>query len=188
VQTGVVYFAAHEFGGNGADDLFMVNTDAPFISLPVTNVAIPGVHVSNVVANAWGAQVAFARTDTSATLTTNQHPFVVDLTSFLFERDLLPTWTSGGMFTGRVMDGSFRFMPPAGTAPSALVFAFGLFVQAGDPFGIAQTCAPTYYPLASVGDPIAEPIAVTLPLVDTAPLGLDFRFYVANAIPFPGDP
>jgi hypothetical protein len=188
VQEGMVYFAAHEFGGNGADDLFAVNANSPFIALPVTNASLAGIHVSNVVPNAWGAQVAFARTDTSAPLTTNQHPFVVDLTSFLYERDLLPTWVSGGMFTGRVMDGSFQFLPPAGTAPSALVFAFGLFVQPGDPFAIAQTCAPTYYPLASVGDPITEPIAVTLPLVDTAPLGLDFRFYVGNAIPFPGIP
>ena len=188
VQEGMVYFTAQRFGGNGADDVFAVNSDSPFIALPVSSSTIPGVQVTNLVANAWGAQVAFARTDTPALLTTNQHPFVVDLTSFLFERDLLPSWTSGGMFTGRVMDGSFRFLPPAGTAPSALVFAFGLFVQAGDPFAIAQTCAPTYYPLASVGDPIAEPIAVTLPLVDTAPLGLDFRFYVANAIPFPGTP
>ena len=81
---------------------------------------------------------------------------------------------------GRVMDGSFHFLPPSGTAGDALVFSFGL---QGLPTGIALMATPAYYPLAAVSDVLAQPIPVVIPLVDTLLLGTDYRFYVNYAAP-----
>ncbi len=184
VQAGMVYFVAHQVGGNGADDIYAFNRDAPFINLPITSALTPGVHVNNVVPNPFSAKVGFARTDSTDPTASRQHPFVVDLNNFLFERDVLPTYQSGGAFFGRVMDGSLAFVPATGSAGDAMVFAFGL--QSLQPFGIAQICAPTYYPLATVSDPLIEPIPVTIPITDTLLLGSDFRFYLHAVTPFNG--
>ena len=92
----------------------------------------------------------------------------------------MPTLTSGGVAFGRLMDGSFHFIPPEGSAGDALVFSFGLTSLTG---GIAGLATPAYYPLAAVSDLLAEPIPVLIPLVDTFLLGTDFRFYVPAAGP-----
>ena len=102
---------------------------------------------------------------------------VVDLDGFMFERDLLPMWTSAGAF-GRIMGGSLHFVPPGGTAGDALVFSYGFGAL---PNGIALIATPAYYPLAAVSDPLAQPVPIVIPLVDTLLLGTDYRFYVPDA-------
>jgi hypothetical protein len=186
VQDGMMFFTAHRAGdGLEADDVFVVNSEAPFVHFPVTDVGTPGVHVTNVTPNPHAAHVAFARTNDANPTAPRQHPFVVDMTSFLFERDIFPTFQSGGNFIGRVMDGSFHFLPPSGNAPTALILVLGF--SSLEPFGIAQTAAPGYYPLSAVSDPVTEPIPIVLAITDTISLPNDFRFYVVNALPFLGD-
>lgn len=182
VQQGMMYFTAHVQGGNQSDEIFGANLDTPFVTFRATTTAKTNLVVSNVVPDPYGGRVAFARTDTGDPVGPTQHPFVVDLGNFLFERDLLPIWTSGGVNIGRVMDGSFHFLPPSGTAGDALVFSFGL---QGLPSGIALMATPAYYPLAAVSDVLAQPIPVVIPLVDTLLLGTDYRFYVNYAAPAP---
>ncbi len=181
VQEGMVYYKAQVLGGNGAENVYALNTGAPFVSFAVTNATIPGALVRNLSPNAFGAQVAFSRSMNATPLTNNERPFVVDLTNFLFERQLLTEFPPG-----RLMDGGFIFLPPTTGAPQALVMAFG-FNTIG-PFAIANEGAVTYYPLTNVSDLLTEPVPLHLPLVDTLLLPLDTRFYLANAIPFPGAP
>jgi hypothetical protein len=181
VQEGMLYFAAHVKGGNGGDELITVNRDAPFVSLQATSSAKPGTHLSNISPSVSSGKVAYARTDTATKQAANQHPFIVDLDHFLFERDVLPTWSLNGGFLGRVMDGSLHIVPPEGSAGEGLVFCFGLVAQ--PTYGVAQIAAPAYYPLSSVSDTLAEPIPVVIPLIDTLLLGADFRFYVTWAGP-----
>ena len=76
------------------------------------------------------------------------------------------------------MDGSFHFIPPAGSAGEALVLSFGVGAL---PTGIALQATPAYYALGAVSDPLAEPIPVLIPLVDTGLLGTDYRFYLPSA-------
>jgi hypothetical protein len=178
VQDGLMYFSAHRAGGNGADDVFAVNTNIPFVAFPATAATKPGVHVSNIVADPYSAKLAFARTDAADAYGATQHPYVVDLDNFLFERDLVPTFVTAGTKLGRLMDGSFHFIPPVGSASDALVFSFGLTSLTG---GIAGIATPAYYPLAAVSDLLAEPIPVLIPLVDTFLLGTDYRFYIPSA-------
>jgi hypothetical protein len=184
VQEGLLYFSAHRAAGNGADDVFALNRDIPFVTFAATAATKPGVHVSNLAADPHSAKLAFARTDTTDPYAASQHPYVVDLDNFLFERDLMPTFASGGVALGRLMDGSFHFIAPSGSAGDALVFSFGLTSLTG---GIAGVATPAYYPLAAVSDLLAEPIPVLIPLVDTFLLGTDFRFYVPAAGPSPGN-
>lgn len=185
VQSSMLYFTAHVANGNGSDEIFALNRDAPFVTLQATSTALSGVHVRNVVPDPYSGKVAFSRSGTAALNAANEHPYVVDLDHFLFERDVLPTWSVGGNPIGRVMDGSFHFIAPSGSADEALVFSFGLLVMPNG--GIAQSAPPAYYPLATVSDPLAEPIPVLIPLIDTALLGGDFRFYLLNAGPSKGD-
>jgi hypothetical protein len=186
VQQGMLYFTAHVKDGNAGDELMALNRDAPFVALQATFSAKPDTLLSNVSPSASSGKVAFARTDTSATNAANQHPFVVDLDHFLFERDVLPTWTTpGGGFLGRVMDGSLHIVPPQGGAGEGLVLGFGL--TALPSLGTAHVAVPAYYPLATVSNPLAEPIPVVIPLIDTLLLGADFRFYVPFAAPSQSD-
>ncbi len=175
----MLYFAAHRLGAQGADDVFAVNLDAPFVSLPLAQAQHPGAHVSNITPSPISSMVAFARTDGGLPHDPRQHPFVVDLAGFLFERDVMPQFLAAGTFLGRVMDGSFHFVPASGNAPPGLVLGFGL--SAVPPYGIAQTCAPTLYPLSTLTNLLAEPIPITIPLVDTIELSAAFRFYVPSA-------
>jgi hypothetical protein len=181
VQDGMLYFTAHITGGNGGDELVTLNRDAPFVALQATYSAKPGTLLSTIEPSSSSGKVAFARTGSPALNAANQHPFVVDLDHFLFERDVLPTWTANGTFLGRVMDGSLHIVPPAGGAGEGLVFAFGL--AALPTFGTAQIAVPAYYPLTSVSNTLAEPIPTVIPLIDTFLLGADFRFYVPYAGP-----
>jgi len=181
VQDGMLYWAAHYKGGNDADNLFGFNLKTPFVAFAGANVTSPGVHVSDITPDPFGGKVAFSRTDTPAKNANNQHPFVLDLTNFMFERDLTPTWTQGGgAFWGRVMGGSFHFIQPVGNAGEALIFAFGL---GSGPNGIADVATPAYYPLAGVSNPLIEPVPTLIPLVDTSILGGDYRFYIPTAGP-----
>ncbi len=180
VQDGIIYFSAHRAGGNGSDDVFALDRDSPFVTFGATSATMSGVHVTNIAPDPYGGRVAFARTATSDAFGPTQHPYVVDLDNFLFERDLLPKYVSGGNPLGRVMDGSFHFIAPTGSAGDAFVFAFGLIALNG---GIAGLATPAYYPLGAVSDLLAEPIPVIIPLVDTFLLGQDFRFYIAAAGP-----
>jgi len=180
VQDGIVYFTAHRAGGNGSDDVFALDRDSPFVTFAATAATKAGVHVTNVLPDPYSGLLAFARTATSDAFGPTQHPYVVDLENFLFERDLMPNYMSGGNTLGRVMDGSFHFIAPTGSAGDALVFAFGLTALNG---GIAGLATPAYYPLSAVSDLLAEPIPVIIPLVDTFLLGTDFRFYIPVAGP-----
>jgi hypothetical protein len=180
-QDGMLYFAAHIRGGNGGDELIALNRNAPFVALRATFSAKPGTALTNISPATSSGKVAYARTDTVAVNAANQHPFVVDLDHFLFERDVLPTWTANGAFAGRVMDGSLVIVPPQGNAGEGLVFCFGLVAQ--PTFGTAHISAPAYYPLASVSNSLAEPIPIVIPLIDTLLLGADFRFYITYAGP-----
>ncbi len=178
-QDGILCWASPFQGGNGGDNVIVLNRKTPFVAFAATDVQAPGVRVSNIVPDPYGGKVAFARTDTPASNAANQHPFVVDLDAFLFERDLTPTWTLGGGFWGRVMDGSFHFIPPSGTAGEALVFAFGLGTIPET--GIALIATPAYYPLAGVSNLLIEPVPVLVPLINTELLGTDYRFYIPAA-------
>ncbi len=178
VQDGLLWFAAHLQSGNGSDELFAANLESPFVSFRATFTNESGLHVRNITPNPHGGTVAFARTDGTSTTAATQHPYVVDLDAFLFERDLLPIWASGGTNIGRVMDGSFHFLPPSGTAGDALVFSFGLSAL---PTGTALIATPAYYPLAAVSDVLAEPVPVVIGLIDTFLLGTDYRFYLPFA-------
>ncbi|HZM00559.1 MAG TPA: hypothetical protein VFD43_09945 [Planctomycetota bacterium] len=184
-QAGMIGFTAHLAGGNGSDEVFALNRDAPFVSLQATATGLTGVHVRNLALDPYSGKLAFSRSGTSAVQAANEHPYVVDLDNFLFERDLLPTWSVNGNPVGRVMDGSFHFVAPSAGADEALVFAFGLAAMPKS--GVAQTAPPAYYSLAAVSDPLAEPVPVIIPLVDTALLGGDFRFAVLTAGPSQGD-
>ena len=183
VQDAMVAFTAHLAGGNGSDEVFILNRDSPFVAVQATSTALAGVHVRNLANDPYSGKLAFSRTSSSATAIANEHPFVVDLDNFLFERDLLPTWVVSGNAIGRVMDGSFQFVAPSGSADEALVFSFGLDVTPG---GIAHTAPPAYYALSAVSNPFAEPIPTIIPLIDTLLLGSDFRFYVLAAGPSTG--
>lgn len=183
VQDAMVAFTAHLAGGNDSDEVFVLNRDSPFVAVQVTSTGLAGVHVRNVATDPYSGKVAFSRTSSSAAAVANEHPFVVDLDNFLFERDLLPTWVLSGNPIGRVMDGSFQFVAPSGSADEALVFSFGLDVTPG---GMAQTAPPAYYALSAVSNPLAEPIPTIIPLIDTQLLGPDFRFYVLAAGPSTG--
>jgi len=183
-QEGMLYFTAHVAGGNGSDEVVALNRDSPFVALQATSTALTGVHVRNVAVDPWSGKLAFSRSGTSDLGAANEHPYVVDLDAFLFERDLLPAWMVGGSPIGRVMDGSFQFIAPSGGTDEALAFAFGLAVTPQG--GVAQTAPPAYYSLSAVSDPLAEPIPVVIPLIDTALLGADFRFYVLAAGPSTG--
>jgi len=185
VQDAMVAFTAHLAGGNGSDEVFLLNRDSPFVAVQATSTALAGVHVRNVASDPWSGKLAFSRSGTSTTGVANEHPYVVDLDNFLFERDLLPTWTVSGSPIGRVMDGSFQFVAPSGSADEALVFSFGLDVAPGG--AVAQTAPPAYYALSAVSNPLAEPIPTIIPLVDTLLLGADFRFYVLAAGPSTGN-
>jgi hypothetical protein len=185
VQDAMVAFTAHLAGGNGSDEVFLLNRDSPFVAVQATSTALAGVHVRNVASDPWSGKVAFSRSGTSTAGIANEHPYVVDLDNFLFERDLLPTWTVSGSPIGRVMDGSFQFVAPSGSADEALVFSFGLDVAPGG--AVAQTAPPAYYALSAVSNPLAEPIPTIIPLVDTLLLGADFRFYVLAAGPSTGN-
>ncbi|MGQ0553630.1 MAG: hypothetical protein ACT4PU_10465 [Planctomycetota bacterium] len=185
-QAGLTYFVAHRqngSGGNGADDIFAVNRDTPFVAFEGTQAALPGVHVTNLVPSPVSARFAFARGDTADRLAANQHAFVVDLDNFLYERDVTSIVKVGNAFLGRVMDGSMHFVPPTGDADDALVFSFGL----GAVVGIAAGAAPIYYPLGASSNPVAEPVPVLVPLIDTAYLGNDFRFYLTFVRPSQGN-
>jgi hypothetical protein len=184
-QEGMLYFTAHVVGGNDSDEVVALNRNAPFVALQATSTGLAGVHVRNVAVDPWSGKVAFSRSGTSVLGVANEHPYVVDLDSFLFERDLLPTWMVSGSPIGRVMDGSFQFIGPSGSADEALAFAFGLDVTPQS--GVAQTAPPAYYSLSAVSDPLAEPIPVVIPLIDTGLLGADFRFYVLAAGPSTGN-
>jgi hypothetical protein len=183
VQDAMVAFTAHLTGGNESDEVFVLNRDSPFVAVQTTSTGLAGVHVRNVASDPYSGKLAFSRSSSSATGVANEHPFVVDLDNFLFERDLLPTWVVSGNSIGRVMDGSFQFVAPGGSAGEALVFSFGLDVTPG---GMAQTAPPAYYALSAVSNPLAEPIPTIIPLVDTQLLGPDFRFYVLAAGPSTG--
>jgi hypothetical protein len=178
VQQGFMYFTAHELAGNGSDEILALNVDTPFVAFQATNTPKAALSIADLVPNPYGATVAFARNDGTDALAPTQHPFVVDLDNFLFERDLLPMWTSAGANLGRVMGGSFHFLPANDTAGDALVFAYGF---GSLPNGISLMATPAYYPLAAVSDLLAQPVPIVIPLVDTLLLGNDYRFYVPDA-------
>ena len=182
VQDSRMYLTAHHVASDGTDtatdEISVFNMAMPFITISVTSDSPAGGHITNLQPSPHANLVAFARTDTADPLANNQHPFVVDLDAFLYERDLVPYMQVGGQQIGRVMDGSFHFIPPLGTAPSALVFSMGYQAL---PSGIAHVAVPAYYPLASVSDPLVEPEPVLIGLVNTGLLAQDFRFYLPSA-------
>lgn len=206
-QDGRIYFTGRRIdaGGDdtGRDDLFVLDRDFPFLAFPVTETdpQDDGAVVTNITADPERGRVAFARTfpaepdEFSGPLGPNQHLYVVDLDQFLFERDVMSNLVAvGNDRFGRVMDGSVHFIPPVGSASSALVFSLGFDVvfipPYGDEFpgqvasGIAQIATPIYYSLASVSDPVTEPTPLLIPLVDTLQFGLNYRFYVPSAGPY----
>jgi hypothetical protein len=179
-QPGLIYFTGHRQGGNGADEVLAFHREIPFIAFEVTSVLDPGSHITNLVPNPFGNTVAFSRTQGPDRNAASQHPFVVDLANFLFVRDLASTLVDGSNnFLGRVMDGSFQFVPPSGNASDALILSIGFFAH---PNGISFTATPVYYSLATVSDTASEPIPVLIPLLTTASLvGTPWRFYIPYA-------
>ena len=183
-QEGRMFFTGHPIdpadgSDTGRDELFVVNVDAPFVSFQATQDSSDGeAEISNVAPNPYSGTVAFARSLGPDPAAPTQHAYVVDLDNFLFERDLLPDFVIGGEFIGRVMDGSFHFVAPTVDTTDALVLSFGYQAL---PNGIAHVATPAYYSLGPVSDPDIEPKPILLPLVDTALLGLDYRFYIPSA-------
>ncbi len=206
VQDGRIFFAGRRLSATGEDpgraDVYVVDTEFPFLAFPVTNTTEDDAVVTNITADPTQGRVAFARTfdanpadsQPSDPLGSNQHLYVVDLDQFLFERDVMSDLVMGGQRFGRVMDGSVHFIPAVGGASSALVFSLGFQVLRvpafeGGPLittGIAQVATPIYYSLASVSDPVTEPTPLLIPLVDTLQYGFNYRFYVPSAGPYVG--
>jgi len=187
VQDGFMFFTAHLAGdANGTDELFGFHQDAPFLSITITSGSPAGSHISNVTPDPYGSRVAFAQTADTDPLAATQHGFVADFSSFGFVRDLTPTFVSGGSNIGRVMDGSFHFLPassalqsPQWNASPALVFCIGDSVDSNT--GVARQTAPVYYSLANLSNTLLEPIPVLLPLFNVAPLGPNYRIYLTSA-------
>lgn len=181
-QSNMLYFRAHlQSDAAATDEIFAFNMASPGIAFPVTSGSAPGSHVSNITPSPFGGSVAFARTQGTSILGADQHLFAVDLTTFLFERDITSAYSSFGTHFGRLMDGSVHFLPsdPITGAGTALVFSFGL---TADPLtGVAQASVPVYYPLANLANPVAEPNPLLIPLVDIVGLGPSFRLYVPSA-------
>ena len=75
------------------------------------------------------------------------------------EQEQLLHLVFGGEPVGRVMDGSFHFLPPTTNASDALVFAFGYQAL---PSGIAHISTPAYYSLAAVSDPLPRSNSIRL--------------------------
>ena len=182
VQAGTVWFTADEAGlASGADELFCFNGNAPFIGVQLTEFSPPGSHITNIVADPYASRAAFAQTATSDALGKTQHPFVADLSSFVFVRDLTPSLVNSSGPFGRVMDGSFHFIPPAPGVPDALVFSVGVDVDPAD--GLARDCAAVYYSMANVSDLLLEPDAVLVGILSTFDIGPDNRIYITSAGP-----
>ncbi len=186
-QDGLVYFTGHvALDATETDEIFAVDAEAPFVSLEVTAASPAGSHISNLAPSPNSALIAFARTGGADRWAATQHPFVVDLDNFLFERDLTPTFQSGGQPFGRVVDGSLHFIPPTSGAGEALVFSAGNSVFEGS-FGTAQNTSTVYTPLANVSDPVAEPLPLLIPLLSTNNLGAGYRIYVLSAAASPNE-
>ena len=75
---------------------------------------------------------------------------------------------------------SRTFIPPTSGAGEAVIFAAG-FNVVPDSLGIAQNTSSVYYPLATVSDPLAEPVPVLTPILSTFGLGFGHRIYLLSA-------
>jgi hypothetical protein len=180
-QSGMHYFTSHLNGdATLTDELFVVDADAPFVALEVTSGSPEGAHITNVAPSPYSSVVLFARTSDSARYASTQHPFAVDLDNFLFERDLTPAFQVGGQPFGRLMDGSIHFIPATSGAGDAVIFAAGSNVVA-ESFGVAQNTSSVYYSLASVSDPVTEPLPTLIPVLSTNSLGVNYRIYILSA-------
>jgi hypothetical protein len=181
VQDGLIYFVAHEaLDGTETDKLYAINMNQPFVSFEVSGNTQPGAHITNVTPNPYSSSVAFARTFDDDRFAARQHPIVVDLDNFLFERDLTGSIVNQGIPQGRVMDGSFHFVAPTGGAGDGLIFAAGLSTVNGSE-GIAEGTAVVYYPLENLSDVLAEPVPLLIPILDTFALGPLHRLYITGA-------
>jgi len=194
VQGTMMFFTSHMAGDlTETDELFGFDMNAPFLGVSITGESGAGTHISNVTPDPFGSRVAFAQTADSDPLGNTQHAFVSDLATFSFIRDLTPALVLNGNIIGRVMDGSFHFLPPSNTqvpvdwdAEGALVFSIGNKV---DPVtGVATQTAPVYYPLANLANTLLEPVPVLLPLLSTQELGPNYRIYLPSAGLSTGDP
>jgi hypothetical protein len=187
IQAGFMFFTAHLAGDpTDTDELFGFDLDAPFVGMTLTSGSIAGTHISNVTPDPFGSRVAFAQTADTDPFSATQHAFIADLASFGFIRDLTPGLVSGGNTIGRLMDGSFHFLPASSSqapaqwnAGEALVFCIGNSVDLNT--GVARNTAPVYYPLANLSNTLLEPIPVLLPLFNVAPLGPNYRIYLTSA-------
>jgi hypothetical protein len=179
-QEGSFWFVAHEAGlGSDADELFCFDGTAPFLGLQLTEFSAAGSHITNVVPDPFATRTAFSQTADADPFGNTQHPFVVDFTSFLVKRDLTPILTSNGEPFGRVMDGSFHWIPPGNGVVDALVFSVG---PDSDPAtGLARDTLPVYLSMANITDVLLEPDPLVIALINNIDIGSDFRFYVLSA-------
>jgi hypothetical protein len=181
IQSSMMYFTAHLEGDNSqTDELLGFDRDSPFVTLQLTEGSPTGSHITNVSPNPYSSSVFFARTNDSDRYGVTQHPFGVDLDNFLFQRDMTPTFSMGGVPFGRVVDGSIHFVPPTGGAGDALIFSAGSSVVPGS-FGVALDTSTVYSPLVNLSDPLLEPIPVLVPLLDTNNLGMGYQVFVVSA-------
>ena len=81
---------------------------------------------------------------------------------------------------GRVVDGSIHFVPATDGAGDAVVFSAGSSLVPGA-FGIPLNTATVYAPLVNLSDPLAEPIPLLIPVLDTFNLGDGYQVYVVSA-------
>ena len=181
IQSSMMYLTAHLEGDNSqTDELLGFDRDSPFVTLQLTEGSPTGSHITNVSPNPYSSSVFFARTNDSDRYGVTQHPFGVDLDNFLFQRDMAPTFSMGGVPLGRVVDGSIHFVPPTGGAGDALIFSAGSSVVPGS-FGIALDTSTVYSPLVNLSDPLLEPVPVLVPLLDTNNLGMGYQVFVVSA-------
>ena len=116
-----------------------------------------------------------------------QGAYVADLSAFGFVRFLTPDLVDGnGDPAGRLMDGSFQFIPPSVDVGSALAFVMGL--DADPSSGVARQTAALYYPMQNVSNLLLEPKALLLPLLSTGVLGPNSRIYLQAASLSTGEP
>ncbi|RKY22396.1 MAG: hypothetical protein DRQ55_01165 [Planctomycetota bacterium] len=182
IQGGTYWFTALEANSAAdADELFFFDGGAPFLGLQLTEFSPLGSRISSVVPDPFATRAAFAQTADSDPAGNTQHPFVVDYTSFLTKRDLVPTMVVDGEPIGRVMDGSFHFIPPGNGVTDALVFSMG---DTSDPLtGLARNTLPVYLSLANLTEVLLEPIPLLIALIDNDDIGSNYRFYILSAGP-----
>ncbi|GJM20697.1 MAG: hypothetical protein DHS20C15_06120 [Planctomycetota bacterium] len=180
-QANVMWFASTDAQDETAtQQVFSFRETSPNQGFQATYSGADGSQVSDLTPSPFSGKLAYARTGDSDPFGATQHPFVVDLDNFLFERDLASSAEMMGMPFGRVQSGSFHFIAPTGQASEALAFVFGM--EAGE-LGVASDTEAFFVPMRNISNPVLQPDPIVLPLLSADGLGAGSRLYLTSAGP-----